>query len=326
MQIPGFVDLQVNGFKGVDFSGPDLTEESFARACRALLEEATTAFLPTVVTSSIDTYSHNLPLMARIMEWQEFKGRLLGFHIEGPFISPEPGARGAHNPDYIRQPDLELFRQIYDWADGKVKVLTIAADVPGADELARMATDMGVAVSLGHQMATESDLQRLIKAGARALTHLGNGIPNMLPRHHNPIWAGLAADELSALIITDGHHLPPAVIKTFLRAKTPARIIVISDIAPLAGLPPGRYEWMGAKVVLEESGLLHDPVKQCLAGSSATMLQCMNYLASLNLLSPEELLQVGFYNPLQLIGVKPNQINPLRQLAFDPKELTFRFV
>ena len=209
--LPGFVDLQVNGFRGVDFSGPALSADAFARACRDLLARGTAAFLPTMITSTLDTYRRNLPLIADAICRAEFRGRLLGIHLEGPFISAEPGAVGVHDPSLVRPPDARLFDELQDLAGGCVRLLTIAAELPGAADLARHAAARGVAVSLGHQMAGELEIKRLTSAGASALTHLGNGVPNVLPRHDNPIWAGLAADGLSAMIIADGHHLPAPV-------------------------------------------------------------------------------------------------------------------
>ncbi len=113
LDIPGFVDLQVNGFVGVDFSSPDLTEESFVRACRALLQRGTAAFLPAIITSPLEVYERNLPILARGIALPEFRGRLPGIHLEGPFISPQPGAVGAHNPAWTRPPDLDLLQLLY---------------------------------------------------------------------------------------------------------------------------------------------------------------------------------------------------------------------
>jgi len=323
MKIPGLVDLQVNGYKGVDFASRDLTTADFMRACRQLLEAGTTAFLPTVITSSEDVYKHNLPIIAKAVQSEEFHGRLLGIHLEGPFISPEEGARGAHNPDWVRKPDIGYLKQLIEWADGIVKLITIAAEVRGAEQLAQYAVEQGIAVSLGHQMASEEDLKKLVRAGAVSLTHLGNGVPAMLPRHENPIWAGLAEDRLVAMIITDGHHLPASVIKTIIRTKGPDHCIVVSDTASLAGLGPGRYETLGHKVVLEDDGRLYNPATGYLVGSSATMLQCMNYLASLNLLSRDELVAVGFYNPLKLIGLEADDVTPGRDILFDKNRQVF---
>lgn len=299
----GYVDLQVNGFLGVDFSSPELTEADFILACRALLALGTVAFLPTVITSSRQTYARNLPLMADVMAREEFQGRLLGFHLEGPFISRVPGAVGAHNPAYVCDPDVAWLEQLLDWAGGRVRLLTLAAELPGAEDLARCAVERGITVSIGHSLFTPFDLDRMAAAGATALTHLGNGLPNVLPRHDNPLWAGLAHDAYTAMLITDGHHLPAPVIKTAARAKGVDRFIVVSDASPVAGLPPGRYHVLDNDAILEPSGRFHNPERQCLVGSAATMGQCMAHLASLDVFSEAELKQIGWGNPLRLIGV-----------------------
>ena len=319
----GLVDLQVNGYRGINFSDISLTHEDFVQACRGVLEAGTTAFLPTVMTSAPEVYEHNLPLMAAAMEIEEFRGRLLGFHIEGPFISAEAGARGAHPPEWTKKPDLEFLDKLIDLSKGKVRLLTISAELDGAEALAHHATNQGITVSLGHQMATDEDVQRLVEAGATALTHLGNGVPAKLSRHENPIWAGLANDDLVAMIITDGHHLPVPVRKTIIRAKGPDRCIVVSDASSLSGLGPGTYDFLGDKVVLEESGRLHSPQTGYLAGSSSTMAECMNYLASLDLVSVDELTKMGFHNPLKLIGLGPEDVAETRKIRFDEENRLF---
>lgn len=317
--LPGLVDLQVNGYKGVDFSGHDLTEESFAQACRDMLAAGATAFLPTLITSPAETYERNLPLIARALDAEEFRGRVLGIHLEGPFISREDGARGAHTAEWVRDPDPAYLDELIRLADGKIRLLTIAADQKGAEELSRHATSRGVAVALGHHMANEADLARVVAVGAKALTHLGNAVPALLPRHENPIWAGLATDRLDATIIADGHHLPPSILKTILRAKGPEHCIVISDASPLAGLPAGEYWSMGAHVRLEANGRLYNPATGYMAGSSATLLDCANHLASLGLVGLSELGTMFFYNPLRLIGMSPKQIAASRRVWFDVK-------
>lgn len=323
LHLPGLVDLQVNGYKGVDFSGSDLTEADFVRACRAMLAAGTTAFLPTMITSPEDVYRHNLPIMAKVLQRQEFRRSLLGIHLEGPFISPQEGARGAHNPDWIRKPDLHFLEKLIDWADGCAKLITLAADLEGARELTRYAVGAGISVSLGHQMADEEDLDRLVHAGAVAITHLGNGVPAMLPRHHNPVWAALAEDRLAAMIITDSHHLPASVVKTIIRTKGPESCVVVSDASPLAGLAPGSYPapgLPGRKAILTDSGQLYEPASGYLIGSSATMLQCMNWLASLRLVSLEELAAMGFYNPLRIIGLTPEDVALGPAICFDQRQ------
>jgi len=323
IKIRGLVDLQVNGYKGVHFSDINLTRDDFIMACRGVFEAGTTAFLPTMITSPKEVYAHNLPIIAAVLQEAEFHGRLLGFHIEGPFISAQEGARGAHDAQWISKPDVDYLKQLIDLADGQVRLLTIAADPDGAEKLARYAVSRGIAVSLGHQMASEADLARLAQAGAVSLTHLGNGVPAMLPRHENPIWAGLGNDDLIAIIITDGHHLPVSILKTIIRTKGPERCVVVSDASSPAGLPAGKYEALGHQVVLEEDGMLHDLTTGYLGGSSASILQCMNHLASLDLVSQDKLLAMGFDNPLALIGLGPDDVAQARDIWFDEEHKIF---
>ncbi len=323
MKVPGLVDLQVNGYRGVDFSQPDLTENTFASACREMLESGAPAFLATMISSADEVYAHNLPIIAKVVNKDEFKGRLLGIHLEGPFISSDEGARGAHNSQYIRQPDIHYLKRLIKLSGSTVKLVTIAAELEGADELARFAVDNRIAVSLGHQMSGVSDLQKLATAGAVALTHLGNAVPLMMARHDNPIFAGLSVDNLAAMMITDGHHLPPGIIKTIIRTKGVNNCIVTSDATALSGMPPGEYNNLGIKAILERTGRIYNPVTGYLVGSSATMLDCMNHLASLNLVDFDDLVAMGFYNPLQLINSEPAQLPAGTNLQFDEKQSRF---
>ncbi|MBN1475692.1 amidohydrolase family protein [Candidatus Sumerlaeota bacterium] len=314
---PGFVDLQVNGFRGVDFADPDLTEERFAEACHGVLQGGVAAFLPTVITCPLDVCRRNLSLIARAMRRSDLEDRVLGVHLEGPFISREPGYVGAHDPEHVHFPAPSLLEEMQAWADGTIRLLTMAAELPGAVGLAHCARGLGIAVSVGHSHCTASDLARLAKVGATALTHLGNGVPADLPRHDNPIWAGLACDDLTAMIIADGHHLPEPVIRVILRVKGADRTVVVSDLCPIAGLPPGEHLCFGHRVVLEVSGRVSLPKRGCLAASGNTMLEGMNHLASLGILSEEDLLAVGFHSPLRLIGADPARIRGGTGVIFD---------
>jgi N-acetylglucosamine-6-phosphate deacetylase len=172
-------------------------------------------------------------------------------------------------------------------------------------------------------MADEAHLWRAVQAGARALTHLGNGVPEFLPRHKNPIWAGLACEPLSAMIITDGHHLPDSLIKTFLRVKGEKNVIVTSDASPLSGLKPGTYTSMGQRVKMEESGRIVNPAKGCLAGSSLLIRACLNHLWMKGLLEYDELLRVGFSNPLNLVAIAPDSVPDESLVEVDEKNRRF---
>ncbi len=311
--IPGWVDLQVNGFAGVDFNAPDLTSAAFAQAVRALAAAGTAAFCPALITGDPNVLCRNLAVMLEAARRDsEVRDRMLGFHLEGPFISPEPGAVGAHDPCWVRTPDPALFDRFLEAAEGRVRLLTLAAELPGAAELTRHAAGCGVAVSCGHQSTClPEEFAAIAEAGAVALTHLGNGMPNLVPRHNNAILSGLAEERLAVMFIPDGHHLPAHVLKVYVRAAGVARLIAVSDASHPAGLPPGRYRVLGNDAILEPDGLLHNPAKQCLVGSSVTMRQALGVLAGIGCgLTTEDLEQIGFWNPLRLIRHAPAAVLP----------------
>lgn len=317
--LPGFVDLQVNGFAGVDFAANDLNEEVVHRAFSGLLAAGNAAIVPTIITSPDEIYQTNLPLLASVAARPEFVGRVLGLHLEGPFLSTVPGAAGAHDVRYLKLPDRLWLGRMQDLARGAIVLLTLAAELPQAAEVARLASELGITVCLGHQMAGANDLRRLVDAGAKALTHFGNGVPNLLPRHDNPLWAGLVEDGLSAMVIADGHHVPATFLSAVLRVKGMRGVIVTSDAAPLCGMPPGRYHTLGNDCILEPSGRLYNPDKQCLVGSSATLLDCLNHLASLGLADEHALCHdLGRDNALRLLGRSPSSLVDGCRVFYDP--------
>ncbi len=302
MRGPGFVDLQANGFLGVDFARAGLTLEEVRRVARELRRRGTLAFCPTVVTSAESVYESNLPVLAAAAEDPELAPMIPGIHLEGPFISPVDGARGAHSARHTRPPDIAFFDRLRDWARGHVRLVTLAPELPGAETLIRHAVSAGCRVALGHHLASAEDIGRACAAGATLVTHFGNGLPNSLPRHPNPLWDQLAEDRLDIAIIPDGHHVPPSLIRVVLRLRGADRVVAVSDSAPIAGLPPGRYSTLDQEVALEESGRLWNPVEQHLVGSSHCLLDCMNVLADLGILTEEDLWKVGFHSPLRLLG------------------------
>lgn len=305
--IPGFVDLQVNGYRGVHFSAPGLTLEKVNSVSRDLLSCGVVAYCPTMVTSPMEIYRSNLPVLAQAAESNE-GAKILGIHLEGPFINPQ--AKGVHCETFIQEPSIQVFEELRKLAGGRISILSLAAEIPGALELIEEVTrKTETAVSLAHHLADRDTIYRARDAGARACTHVGNGLPDLIHRHLNPIWPILACDDLYAMIISDGYHLPEDMLKVIVRSKGPDRLIVTSDIVHIAGLAPGEHDFGGLPVVLEESGHLHVKGAYQLAGSASTMFQCMNHLASLGLLSREELHQVGYTNPLQLLRVNPEDSN-----------------
>lgn len=313
------MDIQVNGVAGVDFSSPGLTQQDVMRAAEALASAGTGLFCPTIVTGSPEMYRGNLQAIAAAMQALGEASPIAGIHIEGPYISPNDGARGAHPAEHVRPPDVKEFDLFMEWADGGIRILTLAPEMPGALELIRHARSQNVIVALGHHEASGEALQAAVDAGAVLGTHIGNGIGRTMDRHENPLWWQLACDDLIGSFITDGHHLPPAFIKTALRAKGVSRFVVTSDSTMLAGLEPGRYEMFGSAVVLEPGGRLYVEESGYLAGSASTMLQCMNHLASLGLLDERGLWRVGRDNALDLLGLHASRLD-----AVDSAEAGFR--
>jgi N-acetylglucosamine-6-phosphate deacetylase len=307
----GFVDLQVNGIAGADFASPGLTDGDVSRVSAHLYRRGVAGFCPTVITTSTEIYKHCLPVLAGHAHVPG-EARILGIHVEGPCLSPKDGPRGVHPVDCIREPSIRLFEQLRAWADDRISIFTLAPELPGAVELIKHIREQSsTCVSLGHTTATADEIRSAVDAGASMATHLGNGLASMLHRHQNPIWPLLDEDRVSAMFITDGFHLPAEMIRVCLRAKGILHTIITSDVVHLASLQPGEYVFHGVDVLLEENGHLHRKGADQLAGSGCDMLECMNWLASLDILNEEELLAVGRTNALEVLGIMDEPRNDL---------------
>ena len=196
-----------------------------------------------------------------------------------------------------------LFDRYLEAADGAVRLVTVAAEIDGMPAFVKAIAERGIAVSLGHQMAaTPADIEPCLAAGAKAFTHLGNGIPNMIPRHDNIVMTALAEDRASVMFIPDGHHLPDTMLKVYCRAVPLERLIAVSDAQYPAGLPPGEYDVIGVHARLEPDGLLWNPARNCLVGATTPMAKMMCLLRDRIGLSERELTAIGHDNPLRLVG------------------------
>ena len=310
-QLPGLVDLQVNGYAGIDFTSPALSLDQVLKAAINLRQQGTGLFCPTVVTAPWKVYTHILPLLAqakKILDGldHDVYAQISGIHLEGPFISTVDGARGVHNLSAIRPASLPDFDALFDLSNGALRLLTLAPEIPGGLELVCHAASLGILVGLGHTLASADVVHAAAAAGARFSTHLGNGLPATIQRHHNPLWSQLADPRLHTMIITDGHHLPADFVKVVIAVKGKGRVIVTSDAAPPAGLPAGEYSFCGKIVHLDTGGKLYDPQTGYLAGSSANLRQCQAWLSGLGY-SVSELACLCRDNALALLAsIKPS--------------------
>lgn len=266
---PGFLDMQVNGYHGVDYSLDDLEEEQISSLVRNLAKSGTTRHVPTFVSMPHERLLRNIRILRKAIRRSPLlKLSIVGLHIEGPFISKEDGPRGAHDPKFVRDPDFSLFEQWQEAAEGTIRYITLAPELEGALDFIRKVVASGVKVSIGHTGASPDKIREAIAAGATLSTHLGNGSHTTVPRLRNYIWEQLAADELTAGIICDGYHLPPAVVRVFARAKGLENLILVSDVALLGGFDPGLYKWGNLDVQVFEDGHLGLPGTSILAGAA----------------------------------------------------------
>jgi N-acetylglucosamine-6-phosphate deacetylase len=266
VEFPGFFDLQVNGFGGVDFNRPSTTPEEAWGALEKMRATGVTRCLPTLTTSSLARFAKCAENLNRTRH-----RAIAGLHMEGPYISPEDGPRGAHPREQVVAASMDDFSRRQEAAAGQIVLVTLAAEAPGALSLIEHLAGSGIRVAIGHTAGSPEQIRDAVTAGATLSTHLGNGCALQLPRHPNFIWEQLAADGLWASFIADGHHLPPATLKAMARAKTARRTLLVTDAVAAAGCPPGRYEFNGEVVELSADGRVSQPGRPWLAGAALTM-------------------------------------------------------
>ncbi len=267
---PGMVDIQINGYGGQEFSSLDLTPQKVADIVRQHFAFGVTQVCPTLTTQSFAVMRHGVEtIRAACEQWPDVARAVAGIHLEGPYFSREDGPRGAHPAEHCRTPDWAEFQAWQQVAGGRVRLLTMSPEFDEAPAFITQVVRSGVVVAIGHTGASGAQIRAAVDAGARLSTHLGNGAHRMLRRHPNYLWDQLAEDRLWASLIVDGHHLPPEVVKTFLRAKSPERVLLVSDVSGLAGLPPGHYASSGCELeILADGRLVIAGQDQLLAGAS----------------------------------------------------------
>jgi N-acetylglucosamine-6-phosphate deacetylase len=324
---PGFIDLQVNGFAGVDYNSPSTPVDEIARSIRALFATGVTRFYPTVITGGPDDMAAALRNLADAKERLPEGKAIEGFHVEGPHISAEDGPRGAHPRRWVRRPDIHELHRMQDAARWLIRIVTVSPEWPEAPRYIETAVSEGVVVSIGHTNATAAQIADAVSAGATMSTHLGNGAHSTLPRHPNYIWDQLADDRLTAGFIVDGIHLPAAFVKVGFRAKGPGRRFLVTDASTPAGAAPGRYRLGEQEVELKPGNRVVLAGSDRLAGSALQMHHGVGNLMRLGGLGLREAVEMATVNPARAVrmpardaGLAPGQRADLVQFRLNAAE------
>jgi N-acetylglucosamine-6-phosphate deacetylase len=308
----GFIDVQVNGFAGIDYNDPSSSSEAIARSIRKMFVTGVTRFFPTVITGSKEAMLRALRNLASAKE--EFAHNRMpeanameAFHVEGPHISPEDGPRGAHPMGHVRPPDIEEFKEWQDAANGHIRVVTLSPEWEQAPSYISEVVRSGVVVSIGHTKATSAQITAAISAGATMSTHLGNGAHSTLPKTQNYIWDQLAADRLSPSFILDGIHIPSPFFTAALRAKGVERSVLVTDAVMPAMCEPGFYKLGQVDVELRKDGSVVMRGGTRLAGSGLRMDHAISNAVRLGSISLREALAMATVNPARVARIAGRQ-------------------
>ena len=277
---PGLVDLQVNGYAGIDFNGDDLAPEKIEKATVEIINQGVTGFMPTLITGDPVILERNLGHLRKVIEGNGLAAELImGIHLEGPFISAVEGARGAHPAKWIREPDISLIDRWQNLSGGNIRLLTMSPEFDESPAFIEECVRRNIQVAIGHTDASSIQIQKAVRAGASLSTHLGNAMKKMIHRHENILFEQMASQELYASIIADGHHLTKNLLRIMDRVKSD-RLFLVSDSTRFAGMKPGVYDSIiGGQVELTENRRLFmrgNP--QYLAGTASSLLDCVSYL------------------------------------------------
>jgi len=300
----GYVDLQLNGYGGVDFNGDHLTVEAMHDVCSRLRDEGAAGFLPTVITDDVDAMAARLARIAEVRRADSLaREMILGIHIEGPFISGAAGFVGAHPAAAVRPAALDQMQRLLEAADGLTRIVTLAPEHDRDLRVTRYLADHGITVAAGHCNPSLEQLRAAIDAGLSMFTHLGNGCPSKVDRHDNIIQRVLSLSrQLWISFIADGAHVPFPALGNYLRAASIERCVVVSDAISAAGLGPGRYMLGDQCVEVGEDQVPRSADGSHFVGSATTMAQMADHLRRYLRLSSDEVLQLTAIGPRRILG------------------------
>ncbi len=320
----GFIDLQVNGFAGVDYNAPHVSVAEIGRSVDTILATGVTRFFPTVITGSPNDMVASLRNLASARDRLESGEAIAGFHVEGPHIAPEDGPRGAHPVQWVRRPDLGEYRRWQEATGGQIRLVTLSPHWDEAPRYIEAVVRDGVTVSIGHTGASAPQISEAVSAGATMSTHIGNGAHQMLKRHPNYLWDQLADDRLTAGFIADGIHLGAAFLKVALRAKGVNRALLVTDASAPAGAAPGRYRLGEQDVDFTEDGRVVLAGQDRLAGSALKMQRGIEVLMRSGELSLRDAVTMATATPARIgkiagraLGLMPGERGDVVKFNFD---------
>lgn len=303
---PGLIDNQVNGYVGYSFvdTGRELTAEGISELTTAFWKTGNTTFMPTLTTNEHSIFLKNLSLLNEAMKDPQTRGSIAGIHMEGPYISPVDGYRGAHPLIHVRPPDWDEFLELYEASGKNILQVTLAPEPEGAMDFISKCKELGIIVGLGHHNGTADQISEAVDRGAVISTHLGNGMANMIHRWHNPLWPQLANDKLYAGLICDGFHLTPDQIRAFYKTKGADRIIVTSDMSSIGGLTPGYYlNSIGDTLELKAEGVVVYPAQNVLSGSASPQSKMIGHIMKVTGCDLASAIKMTSTNPARLYGL-----------------------
>ncbi len=301
----GFVDLQVNGYAGVDFNSDRLSDEQVVAVCRRLADDGTEKILATIITAPIDTMIARIGRIADLInQIPEVASMITGIHVEGPFISPVEGFVGAHPRSAVMPATLGTANRLLDAGRGHVRVMTLAPEMDSCADVTKSLADSGIVVAAGHSDASLDQLQLGIDCGIKLFTHLGNGCPGLLARHDNIVQRVLSlSDQLMVSFIADGHHVPAMALGNYLDRVPTENIVIVTDAISAAGLGPGRYELSDQVVEVDEDGAAWSACRTHFAGCASTFPQMIDVLKNQIGVSDDDIRRWLIDNPSRLINI-----------------------
>lgn len=303
MRTAGLIDLQVNGFAGIDFNSGAVTPAEIDHALEAMLATGVTLCLPTIITAHPAELDRRFQALDAAIQASRL-GPLMcpGYHLEGPFLNPSAGYAGCHPAGAMTAADPGLADQLESRLARPILMVTLAPEIEGAQRLIADFVRAGRVVALGHTAADFDQVAASADAGATLSTHLGNGTPQQLHKLTNPIFAQLAEDRLRASFIADGIHLHPKALRSLLRAKGLDRSILVTDAVSAAASKPGNYPFAGMTVELRPDGSVRQPGAANLAGSALCLDQAVRNLVAWGLATPKEAIAMASSHPLKVLA------------------------